>query len=142
MNAQTEFALPPDDMGDLLAHAAGNAPDDKWPVTLAEMVDVLVATYVKRGREHDAAIAEARWIVITIANYQGGRPVYLPRGDRLLTALRNREIYLKHRGNNTDGLAQEYGLTTRQIQSIIAEQYALQVRKRQGKLFPTEGEEK
>jgi Mor family transcriptional regulator len=142
MSDQAEIEMPADDMADLLAHAGENVSADKWPATLAEMTDLLFALYVRRGRSEADALAEAKLVVLTIAEYHGGRPVYLPRGDRLRIALRNREIFLRHHGNNGDALAREYNLTLRQVQSIVAEQHALCVRRMQGNLFNEEGARK
>jgi len=140
---QTDMDLGELDMAAAVANAGESISDDKWPRTLAALVDVLIALYRSRGRAEDDAIAEARAVVLTLAQWQGGRPIYFPRGDRLLIALRNREIFHRHRGKNGEALAMEHGLTLRQIQVIVAEQYALQVRKRQGTLFQREeGEER
>ena len=136
--AQSEMNLGDVDMDDALAHSAARVPDDKWPIRLAEIVDGLVVLFARMGRDEQAAINEAQTVAKWLANNQGGRPLYLPRGDSLDLALRNRAIYIRHRGNMGEQLADEYGLTLRQIQAIVAEQHALQVRKRQGNLFQRE----
>lgn len=123
------------DMADVLANGEFAAPADKWPQTLAEMVDVLVDDFERSGQESDAAIEHAQHIVMLLAEYQGGRPIYMPRGDRLRQALRDRSIYLMHRGDNVEQLADRFGLTVRHIQRVYCEQRAIQIRKRQGRLF-------
>lgn len=110
-------------------------PDEKWPSSLATIVDVLTAMWEREGKGLDDAIRHAQQAALAIAEHQGGRPVYLPRGDRLRQALRDRHIYLLHRGNNADALAERFGLTLRHIQRIYAEQRAIQIAQRQPRLF-------
>lgn len=110
-------------------------PDDRWPTRLAETVDVLVADWERSGLDRAEAIARAQRTVLVIAEHQGGRSLYWPRGDRLHQALRDRQIYLLHSGRNTHELADRFGVTVRTIERIYAEQRALQIRKRQGRLF-------
>ena len=113
---------------------------DKWPKTLAEAVDVLYAENVRRGMDDSTAISEAQRAVLVLANHQGGRPIYWPRGDALRIALRDRAIYLRWNGRNKEQLAREYGLIVRTVEKIYAEQYRLGIRRRQGQLFSTAGE--
>lgn len=125
--------LPDDDTGPLPGLV--DVGTEKWGKVLAGMVDLFTALFRRRGRSLDEATEEAQVVVMELANYQGGREVYLPRGDRLLKAIRDRRIYLEHTGRNEAELAQRYELTPRQIRQINAEQRATQVAKRQGKLF-------
>ncbi len=112
-----------------------DVPDEKWPAALATIVDVLADLWQRDGVPADEAIDRARRSALTIADYQGGRPLYLPRGERLQVALRDRQIYLLHRGNNVEALARRFGLTTRHIERIYAEQRAIQIARRQARLF-------
>ena len=112
-----------------------DVPEDRWPSILAETVDVLVADWERSGVDREEAIARAQRTVLLIADYLGGKSVYWPRGDRLQQALRDRQIYLLHNGRNTHELADRFGLTVRTVERVYAEQRALQVRKRQGRLF-------
>jgi Mor family transcriptional regulator len=100
------------------------------------MIDVLTVHYRKHGRAEDEALTEAQQVVALIAQDQGGRPIYLPRGDRLRQALVARQIYHLHNGRNTEQLADRFGMTVRSVQRIYAEQRALKVQKLQGRLFP------
>ena len=111
--------------------------DDKWPQRLAEWVDVLAADAERRGAGIDEAIRSAQRAVLLIANHEGGRQVYLPRGEALRLALRDREIFLRSSacgGRNKDALAREHGLSTRAIEVINARQYQLGIARRQGRL--------
>lgn len=117
--------------------AAGvvDAPSDVWPSMLAELVDVLRASFQRRGRSELEAIAEAQQAALAIGEYLGGRQIYLPRGGRLKEWLRDRAIYLEYNGNNKDELARRHGLTDRRIEQIAAEQRAVYIRKIQPDLF-------
>jgi len=127
--------LPLGDEGDDWAGGV-DVPSSRWPAVLAELVDILIADWERLGVDRETALKHAQREVILIANYRGGRPFYLPRGDRLKKALRDREIYLRHTGRNTEPLADEYGTTVRHIQRISAEQHALHVKRAQADLFP------
>lgn len=118
------------------AMAAGiEPPSEKWASTLAELVDVFAAHYRRAGRSEDEALSDARIVVALLADHFGGRPVYLPRGTSLHTALRDRVIYHLANGNNTTELAARFDLSERRVQQIVAEQQAIQIHRRQGKLF-------
>ncbi len=136
MNTQTEFALGEVDTDDMLAHLDElELPSHKWAGVLAQMIDILNSHFQRHGRNADAAIIESQQIVLEIAQYLGGRPLYLPRGDRLRAALVARQIYLQHDGRNVELLAERTGYSVRHIQRIIAEQHQLHIRKHQGRLF-------
>ena len=108
---------------------------EKWPQTLAEMIDVLVDASRRAGMQDDAAWEYAERSVLAIASYIGGRSLYLPRGDRVTEAIRDRRIWAEFRGDNTLDLAQRYNLTERHVQRILAEQRDLHVRRMQQDLF-------
>lgn len=97
---------------------------------LAEMADVLEALFKRRGLPNDPHTAAA--IVITeLARYMGGQQVYLPRGDDLLRALRDRQIYRRLGPKTAAELASEYGLTDSQVYRIARTQRALRKKKRE-----------
>ncbi len=140
MSAQADLALS-DDNADLVEQIGDvDVPEHKWASTLAGMVDTFAAFYGRRGRNREDAVQEAQELVAVLAQDFGGRPVYLPRGDRLKQALVAREIYLLHNGRNVEQLADRFGYTVRHVQRVYAEQRALQIRKRQGRLFGEQGE--
>lgn len=118
------------------AELAGiDAPTERWPTVLAEYIDVLRACFRQRGRTDDEALEDAQHAVIALGQYCGGRQTYLPTGDRLMTAVRDRRLYLEYCGRNKDELARRYGITERRVEQIAAEQRAIHVRKMQGRLF-------
>lgn len=134
MTEQTELDVGEVTLSEALA-AGIDAPAEKWAGTLAEMVDLLAAHYERAGREPDDAIKEAQTVVLLLAEHNGGRSVYLPRGAALQTALRDRAIYLTAKRGNTLDLARRYKLTERRVQQIVAEQQAIHIARVQGKLF-------
>ncbi|MGO4699825.1 Mor transcription activator family protein [Dyella sp. 2RAB6] len=136
MNDQTELPLGEID-GALLADHIGDLdpPPEKWAATLASLVDHLADFYRRNGRNDEAAIGEAQKVVALLAHDFGGRPIYLPRGDRLQQALVARQIYLLHNGRNVEELAERFGYTVRHVQRVYAEQRSIETRKRQSQLF-------
>lgn len=137
MTQQQELLeVDPSETADLLAHASEeDVPRHRWPRNLAELVDVLTAHYRRRGREADQAGDEARQVVLALASHFGGRPLYLPKGAILETALLHARIWHEHTGNNTEELAQRHRLTPRQIQKVIAQQGKYRRGLRQKSLF-------
>ncbi len=143
MTEQTELLADDgrDDTLELLANAsAEDLPRRRWPKNLAAMVDVLVALYRRRGREADQAEDEAREVVLALALYFGGRPVYLPNGEQLEAALKHARIWHEFDGRNAHELADRHDLTLRQVQNIIADQMRYRRGLRQGALPFNQGE--
>lgn len=92
---------------------------DRWPELLVEMIDVVTDRYRRRGMDAGEAGALARLAVTALAQHFGGRPVYLPRGDRLKKALRDKQIWDEFTGDNVFALAERHRLTTKQIYEIL-----------------------
>lgn len=108
----------------------------KWPRTLACHMDVITATLVRAGIDTDRAACLAERCTLDLALAQGGGNVYLPIGEKLRIAARNRRIYLEWRGNNYAELMTKYRIgTERRVQQIIAEQAAIQQRQIQPDFF-------
>ena len=106
-----------------------------WPDTLAELVDVLVATFERLGRPYDAAIKDARVVVYAIARHCGGRPIYLPNGHTIDLALRAAQIYHDWSRNRPIAvLAREHGITLAGVYEIIARQRKLRFKRQQQEL--------
>lgn len=121
---------------DFLEKVAIDAPEGAWPSLLAEMVAVLEGTFRRSGLGEEDALQLAQRAAIETGRHFGGRPFYLPKGDRLVEAVRDRMIWRRHNGSNKFELAREYGLTPRRVEQILAEQRAIHVRKIQPGLFP------
>lgn len=107
----------------------------RWPQDLAAILRLIEATLVRRGMAKGPAFAAAAEAALEISSYGGGRPVYIPVGQRLKLALRDAEIWRRFTGRNHHELAQEFGLTVVTIYEVLREQRALHMRKLQGHLF-------
>lgn len=106
----------------------------KWPKALAELCDVMACELTRLGiQEPDS---KSRKLAVVLAHYMGGRAYYLPTGEHLLAALRDREIFEKWLANvQIDALAREYGLSHPQVYMVIAEQRKLHRKRHQPDLF-------
>ncbi|WP_429165387.1 Mor transcription activator family protein [Aeromonas dhakensis] len=107
----------------------------KWPKALSELVDVLACELVRGGMEPDLAKAQARKLALVQAHYMGGRAYYIPTGDHLKAALRDRAIWDEFNGRNIDQLARKHGLSVPQTYAVVAEQRGLARRRLQPDLF-------
>ena len=107
-----------------------------WPVTLADLVDVLADHLESRkGLDFDAAMKDAQDLIVVISHYLGGRSIYLPRDDRIKRAIRDAAIYRAFDGTNHRELAHRARLTPAQIYNIIGRQRSLR-KKGNGDLPP------
>ncbi|MGL6500805.1 Mor transcription activator family protein [Aeromonas dhakensis] len=106
----------------------------KWPKALSELVDVLSCELVRGGMEQELAKAQARKLALVQAHYMGGRAYYLPTGEHLKAALRDRAIWDEFNGRNIDQLARKHGLSVPQTYAVVAEQRGLVRTRIQGRL--------
>lgn len=119
---------------DRLAEHLGDI-DHAWPATLAELCDVLCHTWQRRGVTPEQAESDARLAAVTIARHFGGRQFYLPVGESLERALRDREIYQRWSASEAiRSLSRAYRLTETQIYDIVARQRKLRFERAQGRL--------
>ncbi|WP_411832305.1 Mor transcription activator family protein [Pseudoxanthomonas mexicana] len=137
MTTQTDLLGMPTDV-DLTSVPLDDVPASKWAQGLVQLVEVQEATFTRMGLEGGEAFRLARAATLAIAEYQGGRGMYLPRGDQLRAALRDAEIYRRARRGNIPQLAREYQLTDQHVWRIVRQQRALHHRKIQGDLFNEE----
>ncbi|MBL0456853.1 transcriptional regulator [Aeromonas enteropelogenes] len=107
----------------------------KWPKALAELVDVLACELVRGGMEPELAKAQARKLALVQAHYMGGRAYYIPTGEHLKAALRDRAIWDEFNGRNIDQLARKHSLSVPQTYAVVAEQRQLTLRRVQRELF-------
>lgn len=114
-----------------------NFPPD-YPELLADLAAHLYQHLTVHGIDAPAAETMARASAEHIRQHWGGIEIYFPKGLSFEISQRNAEIWRKFNGENTDKLAREYKLTERQVTSIIAEQRALDRRRRQQPLFNEE----
>jgi Mor family transcriptional regulator len=123
----------------LSALDVADVPQEKWARSLVESIEVIEAAYVRAGVDADEAFRLASLAVRAVSEFRGGRQFYWPRGDALVTALRDAEIYRRANRSNIETLAGEFDLNVSQIYRICRQQRALHIRKVQGRLF--DGEE-
>ncbi|MFM5241188.1 Mor transcription activator family protein [Aeromonas rivipollensis] len=97
----------------------------KWPKALAELVDVLACELGRGGMVPELARAQARKLALVQAHYMGGRAYYIPTGENLKAALRDRAIWDEFNGRNIDQLARKHGLSVPQTYAVVAEQRQL-----------------
>ncbi len=131
MNTEHQDTLP----------SLSNTPVDTtaWEGTLNEMRTVLVSVLMKKGLDCDTADEFCAEQVIAIAQFMGGRQLYLPRGKKLMNALRDASIWQDFDGCNVNELVSKYNLSHTTIYEILRRQRDLQNKKRQKDLFCNTG---
>lgn len=118
--------------------ASGNRAATQWPTELRTLFDVLNEVNVGLGDSAADAAARAALAVLAIATNMGGRGVYLPRGERLRVAVRDRQMYAEFSGGGGDEvkrLATKHDLTDIHVYRILAREHKASVARRQGDLF-------
>lgn len=118
------------------AEAVADATErGKWPLRLLELTDLAEALLARQAGRDKSPREQAESIVMEIANYLGGRPVYLPRGVALQRALRDRRIWRDAGRIEPDDLATREGVCVQQVYKIIGEMRSLERKRRQPGLF-------
>ncbi|ASK20682.1 Mor transcription activator family protein [Halomonas sp. N3-2A] len=107
----------------------------KWPQGLSDMLTVVENAHIRAGDEPKVARSRAFAAVRAISSFAGGRSLYVPQGRQLDRALRDREIWERHTGDNIPQLVEDYDLTEAQIYSILGEQRKLARARMQSDLF-------
>lgn len=107
----------------------------KWPQGLTDMVMVIEAAIVRRGASREQARRVAFVAVRALSQFAGGRSIYIPKGEALDRALRDRELWERFDGSNVSELATWAHLTEVQVYAILAEQRKLARRRVQPELF-------
>lgn len=107
----------------------------KWPQGLSDMLTVITAALRRAGDDEATARDRAFRAVRALAQYGGGRSLYVPQGHQLERALRDRAIWERFDGTNVSELAAWAKLTEVQIYSILAEQRKLARARLQPELF-------
>lgn len=121
---------------DLSKADVANIDDHRWPKAMAEMIEVLAAAAQRHGLATDQGGAKemARWVVMTLGQYFGGRQVYLPKGDILRAAIRDNQIWQEFTGHNHEALGIKYGVSTVWVYKIIEQQRAIHLARVQPQL--------
>ncbi|MDO0944636.1 Mor transcription activator family protein [Chromohalobacter israelensis] len=107
----------------------------KWPQGLADMLTVIESAHRRAGDDDETSRLRAFRAVRALAQFAGGRSFYVPKGERLDRALRDREIWEQFDGGNVSALAAWTKLTEAQIYSILAEQRRMARERIQPRLF-------
>ncbi len=132
------FALPDDpSVRRRMIEEAASLPEARWAPQLTELVAFLEALFRRLRMPPEEAFALAREVVLEQAHAFGGRTMYLPRGDRLLIALRDAEMWRRYTGKTEqiEQFAREFGMTTIHVYTIMAKQRKLHLGRLQGSLF-------
>lgn len=108
---------------------------DKWPPLLAQMVTATEAGLIKAGATTDQAAEFAVAAVLAIGDFVGGKLVYIPRGTRLVTALKHARAWRMWKGNNIEEIMAYLGVTQVRAYAVLAQQRALHKAKVQRSLF-------
>ena len=84
--------------------------------------------------EQSAQISQGQ--IGDMADYMGGIPLYLPRGEKLKRALRDEQIWHQAKVLNLpyNHIAIKHKISVRQVQSIIAKRVNFQIAQQQTKL--------
>lgn len=118
----TDQDLPP---AELLDAALDDLHVHRWECELAEMLEIVIAAHTRSGLDRAQARRLAVAALLALGQYMGGRMAYLPRGDGLRRAVRNRLIYRQFTGNNHRALAREHRLSLKTIYAIVNRQRAI-----------------
>jgi Mor family transcriptional regulator len=139
--------LPPNDQdelfgidaenNDIFGHIDSALLDHKhrWPRELVELYDISKAEIIRAGYADDEAGAIAARVMIALSFRSGGRGFYLPKGDTIKQAIRDKQLYDAFNGKNIPALVERYGLSEQQVYKVIAQQKVLQRKKVQPGLF-------
>ncbi|MEV3815988.1 Mor transcription activator family protein [Aeromonas salmonicida] len=120
---------------DRLDHIPASELTAKWPKALSELVDVLAYELARGGMGPEQSKAQARKLALVQAHYMGGRAYYIPTGEHLKAALRDRAIWDEFNGRNIDQLARKHGLSVPQTYAVVAQQRQLNRSRSQLEMF-------
>lgn len=111
---------------DVLDHVDDPEVRDRWPRKLVEVYDVVVAV-LRRDVDDAQAAQMATRVIDALAHHHGGRQWYMPTGEKLRLALRDKQIWDRFDGSpeTIARLCREYRLTQQMIYKILREQRAL-----------------
>lgn len=107
----------------------------KWPQGLSDMLTVINTAHRRAGDDETTARERAFRAVRALAQFAGGRSLYVPKGEALDRALRDRAIWDAFDGANITELAAKHGLAEPHIYAILSEQRKLARARVQSDLF-------
>lgn len=93
----------------------------KWPKDLAALLDIFESALMRYGFKVTEAKKLSHLLLAEEANYCGGRHIYIPKGDRLKTAIRDTELFYDWHEKNIcpNELATKYRLSIQHVYRII-----------------------
>lgn len=124
---------------DILAHLDDDTLHQKsnWPGDLVELSEVARTILKDEGEEDEHTYRQIDRVVLAISFLCGGRTYYLPKGDRIRNALRDKRIYDRYDGHNIHALCREFKLTEQKLYDVIREQRQLHIQRVQHSMFQT-----
>ncbi|KEQ19186.1 Mor transcription activator family protein [Endozoicomonas numazuensis] len=138
MNEDDLFGL--DHTNDILGHLDDEALHQKhlWPGDLVELAEVIRAQLLREEVKDDALYLQMERVLLAMSFLCGGRNYYLPKGERIKKALRDKRIYDEFDGKNIRGLSNHYKLSEQKVYEVVREQRQLHKNRIQHNLFPNE----
>lgn len=126
--------LPDDLPEDILDHLDDPEVTQRWPRDLVAMLEVIANALDRDG--DDQARRHATIAARALGQYHGGRMYYLPTGEALDRALRDKSMWDSYHGRRDEVIqfCEQYGLTEQQVYKILREQRALHVKRVQRSL--------
>ncbi len=113
-----------------------NTARHKWPEILVQLLDNAAQTIARSGGiTPEKSELMAMEVVGEQAKLFGGQQIYLPKGDELTRALRDREIYKQAGRVDVAILARRYNISMRQVWLIQQTQRELHIQHIQPVLF-------
>lgn len=107
----------------------------KWPELLVQLLDAAVDSAQQCGLDAEKAEELAMAIIGNQAKLFGGLQIYIPKGEILKRALRDREIYRLAQRGNVESLAKQHNLSMKQIWEIQRTQRKLHIQQVQPNLL-------
>lgn len=126
-----------DENNNILANLDNDALHIKsnWPGDLVELSDVIRQQLKREGVEDEQIYRQMDRVLLAMSFLGGGRGYYLPKGDRIKNAVRDKRIYDSFNGSNIHELVRKFALSEQKIYNVIREQRALHLRRVQHNLF-------
>ena len=110
-----------DQNNDIMAHLDDDALHQKhyWPGDLVELAEVIRSQLKREGVADETIYRQTERILLAMSFLCGGRNYYLPKGERIKNALRDKKIYDAFNGNNHRELARQFRLSEQKIYEVI-----------------------
>ena len=132
--------FPIDQNNDILANLDNDVLHQKnyWPGDLVELAEVIRSQLRRDGVDDESIYRQMDRVLLAMSFLCGGRNYYLPKGDRIKNALRDKQVYDAFNGHNVRELSSRFKLSEVKIYNVIREQRQLHRDRVQPNLFPLE----